>query len=97
MIKIIRSDEDKDESGPYPFASRKTLDDDITRMHPEFRAKLPDFASLLRVRNALTHAINDYFRRENFIQVHFRYYCCNLDVRSIFLHDLDSNTNFNFK
>ena len=54
----------------YPFQPRKRYDDDFTRTFPFFRAKLNDFASLLRIRSGISHAIHDYFRHHNFVQIH---------------------------
>ena len=47
----------------YPFNPRKRYPDNFCRMHPEFRSKLADFGSVLRIRSAVTHAINDFFHK----------------------------------
>ena len=47
----------------YPFNPRKRYPDNFCRMYPEFRSKLADFGSVLRIRSAVTHAINDFFHK----------------------------------
>ena len=54
----------------YPFQPRKKYDDDLPRSYPQYRAKLNDFASLLRIRSRLSKSIHDYFHEQNFIQIH---------------------------
>ena len=63
MINGIRNVE-------YPFKPRARYNDEHPRSYPHFRAKLNDFASLLRIRSGISHAIHDYFRAEEFIQIH---------------------------
>lgn len=58
------------EKDNYPFQPRKRYDDDYPRAYPHYRAKLNDFASLLRLRSGLSHAFHDYFRSKDFIQIH---------------------------
>lgn len=59
----------QNEACDYPFGPRKVYDDDFTRMFPMFRAKLGDFAAMLRVRDSLTHAVHQFFRDRQYIQI----------------------------
>ena len=65
--KHNEDDENTDESDlynlAYPFHPRKRYPDNFCRMYPEFRSKLADFGSILRIRSAATHAINDFFHK----------------------------------
>ena len=54
----------------YPFQPRKHTDDDLARSYPQYRAKLNDFASLLRIRSRLSKSIHDYFHDRDFVQIH---------------------------
>jgi asparaginyl-tRNA synthetase len=53
----------------YPFGPRNKYQDDHARQYPMFRAKLNDFAALLRVRNALSSATHTFFQERGFIQI----------------------------
>jgi asparaginyl-tRNA synthetase len=64
------SNEGQNDQSEYPFGPRKIYDEDFNRLFPMFRAKLNDFGCMLRVRHSLTHAIHDYFRKEEYIQIH---------------------------
>ena len=48
----------------YPFSPRKSYSEDFTRAYPMFRAKTGEFASVMRVRSALSFAIHSYFQRQ---------------------------------
>ena len=65
-IKVVASIENED----YPFKPRHKYNDDFPRNFLHYRSKLNDFASLLRIRSATSHAIHDYFRRNDFVQIH---------------------------
>lgn len=54
----------------YPFKARKRHGLDYVRQFPHLRARTNSFSSLLRIRDTATKAIHDFFRKENFIQVH---------------------------
>ena len=59
-----QNDSEKDMSNEiYPFAPRKRYPDDYCRMYPQFRSKLADFGCVLRMRSAVTHAIQDFFHK----------------------------------
>lgn len=53
----------------YPFRPRNQYQSEYTRQFPMFRAKLDDFAALLRVRNVLSQSIHRYFQDEGFVQI----------------------------
>ena len=53
----------------YPFQPRKRYDEDYSRSFPQYRAKVNNFAAMLRVRSALTFSIHNYFRSKNYIQI----------------------------
>ncbi len=53
----------------YPFQPRKRYDEEHPRSHPEFRAKLNDFASMLRIRSGLTRAFHDFFHQNGYVQI----------------------------
>ena len=54
----------------YPFSPRKSYSEDFTRAYPMFRAKTGEFASVMRVRSALSFAIHSYFQRQGFVHIH---------------------------
>ncbi len=54
----------------YPFAPRKVYQPRFSRLFPAYRAKLPEFASLLRVRSALAGEIHRHLRDRGFVHVH---------------------------
>lgn len=53
----------------YPLQPRKRYDDEYPRTFPTFRAKLNDFACLLRVRSSLLKAVHEFFHNEHFVHV----------------------------
>ena len=56
-------------SKSYPFRPREKYQPEYIRQFPMFRAKLNDFAALLRVRNGLSQSIHRHFQDEGFIQI----------------------------
>jgi asparaginyl-tRNA synthetase len=58
-------------AGEYPFeSSRHKYPPEHKRKFPMFRAKLNDFAALLRIRSDLSHAIHDFFRKRDYVFAH---------------------------
>ena len=69
-IEVVAEICDKLSSGKsYPFRPRNKYQSEYTRQFPMFRAKLDDFAALLRVRNVLSQSIHRYFQDEGFVQI----------------------------
>ncbi len=67
VIKLRSKVEDVES---YPFQPRKRYpNEEYPRSFPHFRAKLNDFASMLRIRNAATCAIHKYFQDNRYIQI----------------------------
>ncbi len=54
---------------PYPFGPRKRYPHGHSRQFPMFRAKMGDFAALLRARSALAAGVRDYFRLRRFVEI----------------------------
>lgn len=54
----------------YPFLPRKKYDPDYIRQYLHLRPRTRGFASLLRLRDLATRAINDYLHDRGFINVH---------------------------
>ncbi|XP_067931879.1 asparaginyl-tRNA synthetase-like [Watersipora subatra] len=52
----------------YPF-SKKRYSADYARQHMHLRSKIPEFAAMLRLRNACRRAICNYFYRHDFVQI----------------------------
>ena len=65
QIEVITPVQDK-----YPFQPRKRYDDELPRSYPQYRAKLNDFAALLRIRSRLSKSIHDYFHDNDYVQIH---------------------------
>lgn len=53
----------------YPFQPRKRYEDEFPRKYPHFRAKLNDFASMLRIRSSLSQKIHQHFHQNGYIQI----------------------------
>lgn len=64
------NDRSKTTAEEYPFAPRKSYPDDFSRTFPELRAKLGTFGSLLRIRSTMSWHVHDFFRKNNFVQIH---------------------------
>ena len=54
----------------YPFQPRSFVRPENVRKHPGCKAKTNGVSSLLRIRNAASQAVHEYFQSEDFIQVH---------------------------
>ncbi|KAJ9595835.1 hypothetical protein L9F63_012990, partial [Diploptera punctata] len=54
----------------YPFAPRKIYNSDYIRQFLHLRPRTNSFAALLRVRAAMSRAVNDYFCENSYIQIH---------------------------
>ncbi|XP_019863373.1 PREDICTED: probable asparagine--tRNA ligase, mitochondrial [Amphimedon queenslandica] len=54
----------------YPFKARINHPADYIRQFPHLRARTKKFSSVLRIRNAASIAVHEYFQRKNFLQVH---------------------------
>ncbi len=63
-------EEESSADGYYPFAPRKVYKPKFVRQFPSFRAKLPEFASVLRLRSALSGAIRAHLDGRGFVHVH---------------------------
>uniref|UniRef100_A0A1Y1LFX4 asparagine--tRNA ligase n=3 Tax=Photinus pyralis TaxID=7054 RepID=A0A1Y1LFX4_PHOPY len=54
----------------YPFAPRKVYSTDYVRQYLHFRPRTSHFSSLLRIRDAATRAIHNFFHKEGYLHVH---------------------------
>lgn len=54
----------------YPFAPRKSYPPEYIRQYLHLRSRTRKFASVLRVRNAATKAVHDYFTSEGYFNIH---------------------------
>ncbi|GLV35193.1 Asparaginyl-tRNA synthetase mitochondrial [Carabus blaptoides fortunei] len=54
----------------YPFAPRKSYPPEYIRKYLHLRARTKKFASVLRVRDAATKAVHDYFNSEGYFNIH---------------------------
>lgn len=54
----------------YPFAPRKTYDQEYIRQYLHLRPRTRNFSSLLRLRDLTTAVIGDHLRNRGFINVH---------------------------
>lgn len=54
----------------YPLSPKKHYNPEYVRQYLHFRPRTQKFSSLLRVRSAAVSAIHEYYRRENYIQIH---------------------------
>ena len=69
-IVVVAACNDRLPSGnPYPFRPREKYQPEYIRQFPMFRAKLNDFAALLRVRNGISQSIHRHFQEEGFVQI----------------------------
>jgi len=69
-IVVLAACQDTMPSGQsYPFRPREKYQSEYIRKFPMFRAKLDDFAALLRVRNGLSQSIHRHLQGEGFIQI----------------------------
>ena len=53
----------------YPFGPRHGYTPNFIRQYPHFRSKLPEFSSLLRLRNNLSINIRNYFHQNEFLEI----------------------------
>ena len=69
-IVVVAACQDSFPSGEsYPFRPREKYQPEYIRQFPMFRAKLNDFAALLRVRNGVSQSIHRHLQDEGFIQI----------------------------
>lgn len=69
-IEVVAECHDRLPSGKsYPFRPRQKYQPEYVRQFPMFRAKLNDFAALLRLRNGLSQSIHRHFQDEGFVQI----------------------------
>lgn len=57
-------------SDGYPFSPKKEYTPEYIRQYLHFRPRTQKFSSLLRIRSAAVTSIYEYFKKENFIQIH---------------------------
>lgn len=57
-------------SDGYPFAPRKQYTSEYVRQYLHFRPRTQKFSSLLRVRSTAVSVINEYYKSENYVQIH---------------------------
>ncbi|KAF4528264.1 hypothetical protein B566_EDAN014154 [Ephemera danica] len=59
-----------DPTSGYPFAARKSYPDDYIRQFLHFRPRHSSFASIMRIRDALTRGLHDVLATMGFLMVH---------------------------
>jgi len=64
-VEVLNSCEE-----PYPIQPKKHFSQNFVRQFPSYKSKTNSTASLLRIRNHLTQAINQYFQQNEFLHIH---------------------------
>ena len=68
-VEVVTPCRDASSKPPYPSNPRAKLNPETARNFPQYRAKLRDFAALLRVRSELSAAVHNFFRERSFYLV----------------------------
>lgn len=57
-------------SDGFPFSPKKEYAPEYVRQYLHFRPRTQNFSSLLRIRSSAVTSISEYYKKENYIQVH---------------------------